>query len=114
MNEKGLSCGGLWLPGFTYFNEKQANDPKACDMVFVIDYILGNYATTQEVLAAFNSPNPPVNFFGISKDPKEPAQSLPIHYSLHDATGGSAVLEFLQNGITENLFVDFILSFFNL
>ena len=101
LNEKGLSFGWLSMPDFTaYQNQAAAAEPeKAIAHLDVCPWVLGNFATVDEVKTAFagvhvwGKPIGPVNLI------------LPLHASVHDASGRSIVLEFTREGpkVHENL-----------
>jgi choloylglycine hydrolase len=49
MNEKGLSIGALWLPGFTEYRPAVSNTAQALDVKHFANRVLGNFATVAEV-----------------------------------------------------------------
>ena len=94
LNEEGLSFGWLSLPDFTaYQDQAAAAEPeKAIAHLDLCPWILGNFATVDEVKTAiagvhvWGKPYGPVNLI------------LPLHASVHDASGRSIVLEFTREG----------------
>lgn len=94
LNEAGLSFGWLSMPDFTaYQDQAAAREPeKAIAHLHLCPWILGNFATVDEVKAAFagvhvwGKPIGPINLI------------LPLHASVHDASGRSLVLEFTKEG----------------
>ena len=94
LNEAGLSFGWLSMPDFTaYQDEAAAREPeKAIAHLDLCPWVLGNFATVDEVKAAFagvhvwGKPIGPLNLI------------LPLHASVHDASGRSIVLEFTREG----------------
>ena len=94
LNEKGLSFGWLSMPDFTaYQDQAAAAEPeKAIAYLDLCPWVLGNFATVDEVKAAFagvhvwGKPIGPLNLI------------LPLHASVHDASGRSIVLEFTKEG----------------
>jgi choloylglycine hydrolase len=63
MNEKGLSIGALWLPGFTQYSLSVSDDAQALDVKLFAGWVLGNFATVAEVETGLtgvltNSPPP--------------------------------------------------------
>ena len=101
LNEKGLSFGWLSLPDFTtYQDQAAAREPeKAVAHVDLCPWVLGNFATVDEVKAAFAG----VHVWG---NPIGPLRLiLPLHASVHDASGRSIALEFTKEGpkVYENL-----------
>jgi choloylglycine hydrolase len=89
MNEKGLSIGALWLPGYTQYSETVSNKAEALDVKDFTNWVLGNFATVAEVQAGLAN----VQIWGSSLTNSH----IPIHFSIHDASGASAVLEFLED-----------------
>lgn len=51
MNEKGLSIGALWLPGYTQYNSTVSSNSQALDVKDFANWVLGNFATVAEVQA---------------------------------------------------------------
>lgn len=94
MNEKGLSIGALWLPRHTQYSQIVSSKAQALDVKDFTNWVLGNFATVAEVKAGLTS----VQIWG---SPLTNSQ-IPIHFSIHDASGESAVLEFLE-GNTQGL-----------
>jgi choloylglycine hydrolase len=89
-NEKGLSIGALWLPGTQYPAPPSASPETAIFFADLTSWLLGNFADVEQAKAALSR----VNLYagripGFSDIP-------PIHLSIQDATGKSAVLEFLN------------------
>lgn len=90
MNEKGLAGGGLYLPGYVGYASPKGADPQESLAPWeFLTWALTNFATVQEVKSAvandkisvIDIPAPIVNF------------TLPLHFTLHDATGASIVIE---------------------
>jgi choloylglycine hydrolase len=94
MNEMGLSIGALWLPGFTEYSQTVSSKAQALDVKDFTNWVLGNFATVDEVKAGLTG----VQIWGSSLTNSQ----IPIHFSIHDANGTSAVLEFLT-GNTQGL-----------
>jgi choloylglycine hydrolase len=90
LNEKGLGFGALYLPGETEYQAVQAGDgARALSNIQFGAWVLGNFATVEEVRAALGS----VLVWG------EPVPQLggfaPLHYVVHDAAGNSLVIEYV-------------------
>jgi choloylglycine hydrolase len=49
MNEKGLSIGALWLPGYTKYSPTVSSKTQALDVTHFTNWVLGNFATVAEV-----------------------------------------------------------------
>ena len=88
MNEMGLSIGALWLPGYTQYSPTVSNKAQALDVKDFTNWVLGNFATVAEVKAGLTGVQIWANSLTNSQ--------IPIHFSIHDASGESAVLEFLD------------------
>jgi choloylglycine hydrolase len=94
MNEKGLSFDYLFLPKGSY-NQKisfqkvpSGSYGRAIEYKFLGKWILGNFATVPEALAALP------NYFVWAGSNKKLEERL--HISLHDASGNSAVVEYVH------------------
>lgn len=87
-NEKGLSIGLLWFPGAKYPNTPNAAPNTVINFIDVPNWLLGNFASVNEAALALTK----INLF-VGKVPGFP-EAPPIHFSLHDASGASAVVEF--------------------
>ncbi len=84
INEKGLSVATLWFEGATYPLPAAGNPVLAVS--YLSRYILDNFATVAEAVSAIAT----LNIFGDVID----YFVLPVHVTLHDATGDSALIEF--------------------
>ncbi|MBL0185565.1 MAG: linear amide C-N hydrolase [Candidatus Obscuribacter sp.] len=99
INEKGLSMGQLWLPGTVYQKVPGDHPEVALSVVDLGHWVLGNFATVDEVKAAIG---------GVKIWAPEMADwgGIPTcHLALHDATGKSVVIEFVggEQKIYDNL-----------
>ncbi len=88
MNEKGLAGGALYFPGFAgYADPAKAQPAKSLAPWDFIGWALTSFATVAEVKAALS---------GISIiDVKQSNLGIvpPLHYTLHDPSGASIVVE---------------------
>jgi choloylglycine hydrolase len=91
MNEKGLSFGALWLPGYTEYESVGAGE-QSCALANTVlgDWILGNFSNVDEVRAALKD----LKVWG-QKMPQFGNQPAPIHLAVNDASGKSIVIEFV-------------------
>ncbi|MDN3505618.1 MAG: choloylglycine hydrolase family protein [Simkaniaceae bacterium] len=88
MNEKGLSIGGLWLPGTIYPQEKGGDQKQMVSLMDLGNWILGSFASIEEVKKALKTVEVvPEKIAKLGEVP-------PLHFSLHDAQGSSLVIEF--------------------
>lgn len=96
LNEAGLSFGALYLPGFAEYESVAASDhAKALSNLQLGAWVLSQFATAAEVKAALAD----VMVWG------EPLAAfnnafVPLHYSIHDASGESLVLEWVGGELT--------------
>ncbi len=97
MNERGLSVGLLYLPGYTEYQTVPAgSDKDALFYLYVGDWVLGNFATVEEVkehihdIYVFSKPVT----YGVLKD-----VVFPVHMVVADSSGKSVVVEWV-NGNT--------------
>lgn len=88
MNEKGLTGGVLYFPDFAAYTDpadaKAENSLAPWDL---LSWALTNFETVAEVKDALNS------IAVVSVKQKEMGIVPPLHYTLHDATGASIVIE---------------------
>jgi choloylglycine hydrolase len=87
MNEKGLSIGALWLPRFTAYSLTVSDNAQALIVTDFANWVLGNFATVDEVREGLEQ----VQIWGDSWL----SAKIPMHFSIHDASGTSMVIEFL-------------------
>jgi choloylglycine hydrolase len=88
MNEKGLTGGILYFPGFAgYVDPAKADPAKSLAPWDVLTWALTNFATVAEVKAALSE----IAIIDVVQVDLKIAP--PVHYTLHDATGASLVIE---------------------
>ena len=88
MNEKGLAGGILYFPDYAGYADPAKADPaKSLAPWDVLTWALTNFATVAEVKAALEG----ISIVGVV----QPAMGIapPVHYTLHDASGASVVIE---------------------
>lgn len=90
MNEAGLAGGLLYLPGLAQFQQVGPSEARNSIASFeLLTYALTNFASVAEVKAALPkikvSQAPQAAFKGV----------VPVHMTLHDATGASLVVEYI-------------------
>jgi choloylglycine hydrolase len=90
MNEAGLAVGALWLPGFTEYNSAVNDNTLALDVGLLSNWALGMCETVSEFEEGLKF----VEIWGNALWNNE----IPLHFSIHDATGASMVVEFLAGG----------------
>lgn len=88
LNEKGLAGGVLYFPGFAGYADPARADPaKSLAPWDFLTWALTNYATVAEVKAAVSD----IAVIAVVQEALKIAP--PLHYTLHDATGASIVIE---------------------
>jgi choloylglycine hydrolase len=88
MNEKGLVGGILYFPGFAGYTDPAKADPaKSLAPWEVLTWALTSFATIAEVKAAIGE----IAVVDIVEETMK--ITPPVHYTLHDATGASLVIE---------------------
>ena len=98
-NEKGLAGGLFNFPGFAEFQTVPPGKEKQSLASFeLLTYILTNFATVDEVKAGV-----PKIFVAGVKLPQFGNMVPPAHFSIHDASGKSIVIEY-TNGGTLNIY----------
>ena len=94
MNEKGLSAGFLYLPGYTKYQTVPRGDNKNALMyLYTGDWVLGNFATVEEVKSAIKDVYvfaKPMTY-GAIKD-----FVFPVHMIVSDRSGKSVVIEWVN------------------
>lgn len=103
MNEKGLSAAELYLMGTEYpVPEKSPATEQKPIVTSICTYILGNFATVDEVREGLDHVqiaeyDEQIAAFLVGK--KAELGRVPLHISVHDATGKSLVIEFLKGKV---------------
>ncbi|KRE16807.1 choloylglycine hydrolase [Bosea sp. Root381] len=88
MNEKGLVGGILYFPGFAGYADPAKSDPaKSLAPWEVLTWALTSFATVAEVKAALTD----ISVVNVVEE--KMGIVPPVHYTLHDATGDSLVIE---------------------
>jgi penicillin V acylase-like amidase (Ntn superfamily) len=89
LNEKGLGAHLLWIQGATY----ESRDARpGVSYVIWLQYLLDNHATVQEALADL----PRYQVVPVPVQLGSESKVLPIHLAIEDATGDSAIIEFVD------------------
>jgi penicillin V acylase-like amidase (Ntn superfamily) len=89
MNEKGMNANLLYLHDTQY--EKRDGRPGIANSVWA-QYILDNFATVEEAVDAMSK----VQIVSVSAEGRE----WPVHLSIADASGDSAIFEFVKGKMT--------------
>lgn len=93
LNVKGLTAGALWMPGSQYQLRGTSPATRNVLMAFFVDWLLAHCASVADVKAAFAADAVRVvgdAFLG---------KLGPLHYTVHDASGASLVIEFAHGQV---------------
>ena len=90
LNEAGFAAHTLWLTEADY-GERDETRP-ALGMAVWMQYFLDNFATVAEAVAWLEESHVQVV---TAEDPSNPGRAVTQHVALEDATGDSAILEYL-------------------
>lgn len=90
MNEKGLSLSTLWFPSAKYPKINQADPSKIIAFEDLSNWILGSFASIEEVKKALSSVE--IEFSYIDQLKQVPT----IHLAINDHTGKSIAVEFID------------------
>ena len=97
MNEAGLTVGALFFPGFAQYQEpKAAEQSTTVSNVDLVNYILSNFKTVEEVREAM----PKLRVVRNAAIEKEFGTPLPLHHIVSDATGASIVIEYMDGKLS--------------
>ncbi|MFN7151542.1 MAG: linear amide C-N hydrolase, partial [Microthrixaceae bacterium] len=94
MNQAGLYTGLLYMPGFCDYTPAEGADPETLmSITDAVGYVLGTCTTVDEVTAAMSEVTVWPHVF-------EPfGFAPPAHLVVHDATGASAVFEWVDGAM---------------
>ncbi len=94
LNEKGLGFGALYLPAETKYQDvKPGDEVRALSNASFGAWVLGNFATVDEVRAAVGH----VVVWG--EMVPQLGSFSPLHYVVHDANGKSIVIEYVDGNM---------------
>lgn len=93
--KKGLAFEYLYLPGFTQYQTVPAGkESAALANIHFGDWVLANFKSVDEVRAALKN----IYVFGEAIAAVD-NQILPLHASIHDASGKSIIVEFVNGNV---------------
>lgn len=91
VNEQGLAAGIFYLPGYAGYQKVTPNDEAQSMAPWeLVTWMLTNFATVEEIKAALPSIKVAAVPYGSKSDVP------PLHYTAHDASGGSLVIEYVD------------------
>ncbi|AXA34074.1 linear amide C-N hydrolase [Francisella adeliensis] len=96
INEKGLTAHLLYSGSMK--QPQRDIDKKGINGLAWIRYALGNYATVQEVIDGLSE----YQIYTPKVEVNNKKVTLPIHFSIEDAAGNSAVIEYTNGKLTVN------------
>ncbi|MFA7338262.1 MAG: linear amide C-N hydrolase [Candidatus Obscuribacterales bacterium] len=90
MNEQGLSVGMLWMPGAVYQDVAKVSPSNTISLLDLDHWLLGSFTTVAEVKEAI------AKVMVWAPQMAEWGGTPTAHLAIHDATGASAVIEFVD------------------
>lgn len=93
MNECGLVCNLLYLPGTKYAKETENRKPMSSSLW--AQYVLDNFATTAEAVQSLSQDQ-----FYINAPEMPGGSSTTLHMAISDKTGNSAIIEYIDGNLT--------------
>jgi len=92
MNEKGLTAGSLFFPGFAkYQSLSDGEESSAVNNMDLIAYILGQFGTVEEIKTSL----PKIRVVYNQDIAKDVGSPMPVHYVVTDQAGNSIVIEYV-------------------
>jgi len=91
MNEKGLAGNLLWLVESEYPKFEKGKGRRGLSVSLWLQYVLDNYATVDEVVAALSKED----FVVVSSNIPGTDKFVTVHLSVSDRTGDSAIFEYI-------------------
>ncbi|MCF6764888.1 linear amide C-N hydrolase [Thiotrichales bacterium 19S3-7] len=97
MNTQGLSVSAMFHPGSTYPKYNQSDSRPALSVYDTSDFVLGNASTTEEAITLLKQ-------YQIVESSLKAidgifVKDIPLHLSIRDAHGNSAVIEFIHGEV---------------
>lgn len=90
VNEKGLVCGLLYFPNYANYSDAATADPETALAPWTFcSWALSLFQTVDEVRNATSA----ISVVGLTLSAPGFSEELPAHWTLHDATGKSIVVE---------------------
>lgn len=89
-NEKGLSCGLLWYPDAKYPDVSDKPDDTILGLMELPYWLLGNFSTVAQARKALST----INIYSYVVPFLNGVPT--VHFTVHDSTGDSIVIEFLD------------------
>lgn len=95
VNEKGLASGIFYLPGYAHYQDVKADEEsRSMAPHELVTWILTNFATVDEVRDAVKT----IKVGSVGVDAQNDV--LPLHFIVHDASGKSLVIEYLDGQLS--------------
>ena len=93
MNDQGLSIGALYLPFYTKY--PKIKDGKNISNLQFGSWVLSQFSTVRELLEN-DWPNVFAEDIAAKLNLESDIEFIPLHFSIHDATGESLVIEYVK------------------
>lgn len=93
-NEKGLSIGAFYLPGYAVYDKlTDTNAKNAISSSHFMTWVAGNFATVDEVKKNLDK------IVVVDNTPEGINAHFPLHYRITDSSGAQIVVEYVKNGM---------------
>jgi len=93
MNEKGLVMGSLYIPGYVKYQPYSPLKASSTIAQFELNtWVLSTFATVAEVRKGLGSVR-------VCQGPMEQTGATPLHFTVHDASGDSLVIEYVDGAL---------------
>ncbi|MBI4804862.1 MAG: choloylglycine hydrolase family protein [Desulfovibrio sp.] len=93
MNEKGLIVGSLYIPAYVKYQPYSSAKASSTLAQFEVNtWLLSSFATVAEVRKGIKSAT-------VCQGPMEKTGATPLHFTVHDATGESLVIEYVDGAL---------------
>lgn len=99
MNDQGLSCGSLWMPGSKYHTTPVSGTESVFAALFN-NWALGQCASVEEVKYKLKSKEVVLWENGILQE----FDMLPLHFPVMDKSGASIVIEYTNQNKSPNIY----------
>lgn len=93
MNDAGLVCNLLYLPGTRYTTDRETRRPMSGSLW--AQYVLDNFATTAQAVDSLSR-----DLFYIDAPQMPDGSTTTLHLAISDRTGNSAIIEYIDGRLT--------------
>ncbi|GFK93163.1 Choloylglycine hydrolase [Fundidesulfovibrio magnetotacticus] len=93
MNEKGLVVGSLYIPGYVKYQPYSSGSASSTMAQYELNtWLLSAFATVEEVRKGIGAAR-------VCQGPMGQTGATPLHFTVHDATGASLVIEYVDGAL---------------